>query len=164
MREALQYLTGLRGPIYEVPLIAFVGHVCRTWYADENTICAVMEILREARMFQPVYTRPTGFDLVIRNIAGHLGLVGFEVAPMGKDETGRSIRDPGMLDGAALVVAFPVEKAPRFEDGRVVKEPNTRESWKSADPELAPTIEALGIPVLAVYRNGETIWIPGGEK
>lgn len=164
MREALQYLSGLRGPIYEVPLVAFVGHVCRTWYADENTICAVMEILRAVRMFQPVHTKPTGFDLTIRNIAGHLGLVGFEVPPIGKDQDGRSIRDPGMLDGVAMVVAFPIERAPRVEDGRVVKEANIRESWESADPELAPTIRALGLPVLAVYRNGEAVWIPGGER
>lgn len=160
MKEALQYLRGLRGHLYQVPLIAFVGHICRTWYADENTTCAVMEILRSERMFQPVHTKPTGFDLMVSKIAGYLGLVGFEVAPAGQDKEGRTIRDPGMLDGVAFVVAFPVEKPPKTDEfGKPVKSAVEKLDWRTADPELAKTIEAMGIPVLVVYRTGETQWI-----
>lgn len=165
MDEALQYLRGLRGPMYEVPLIAFVGHICRTWYIDETGIGAVMEILREERMFRPVHIDPRGFDLVVKNIAGYLGLVGFEFPPAGHDDAGRSIRDPGMLDGVAMVVAFPIEKAWELDEfGRKVKSANKHESWETADPALAPFITQMGVPVLAVHRDGGTIWVPGENR
>ena len=124
-----------------------------------------MEILREERLFRPVHTDPMGFDLVVRNIAGYLGLVGFEVPPAGRDDVGRSIRDPVMLDGVAMVVAFPVEKAPELNEfGRRVKAANKHESWETADPALAPFIEQMGVPVLAVYRDGGTLWVPGEKR
>jgi hypothetical protein len=157
MEQALQYLRGLRG----TPLIAFIGLPCRTWYADEHVICAVMEILRQERMFQPVHTDPRGFDFTIKTIADRLGLVSVETNPGGRDEEGRSIRDPEMLDGVEMVVAFPEEKpGARDELGRPVKAPNEkRQSWKTADPALAEIIVKMGLPVLAVYRDGETIWV-----
>jgi len=160
MEEALQYLRELRDH-GEIPLIAFVGHVCRTWYADESTTGAVMEILREACMYRPVHTKPVGFDFMLRNIAGFLGLVSLEMPALGPMR-----RDPAMLDGVAMVVAFPVEKAaPVDEDGRLIKDANRkREDWSTCDPELAETIKAMGLPVLVVYRDGVTYWIaPRGE-
>lgn len=154
MQEALQYLRELRGR-GEVPLIAFVGHICRTWYVDESTTCAVMEILREACMYRPVHTRPLGFDFMLRNIAGFLGLVSLETPALG------SGRDPVMLDGVAMVVAFPVEKpAPLDEDGRPIKSAKQKyEDWSTADPELAEVIKAMRLPVLVVYRDGATTWV-----
>jgi hypothetical protein len=166
MQEALQYLRGLRGPLHDPPLIAFVGHICRTWFVDEHVICAVMEILRQERLYRPVHIDPRGFDRTIKTIADLIGLVSVEVAPGGHDKVGRSVRDPEMLDGVAMVVAFPVEKAgERDEFGHPVKTANEqRPSWKTADPELAPIIEQMGLPVLAVYRDGGTTWVPGEQR
>jgi len=147
MKEAIQYLRERK----DTPLVVFVGPACRTWYADETSVCAVMEILREARMYRPVHTDPRGFDLMISNISHYLGLVGYRVEPEARDSEGRSIRDHSMLDGAAMVVAFPVEK-------HSVSEKPKRHDWRTADPALASTIEAMGLPVLAVYRDGSTQW------
>lgn len=160
MREAISYLRSLQA----CPLIVFVGHISRTAYADENTVLSAMEILREATPYWAAHGTPCGFDLVVKKIADYIGLNRFEVAHTSRAKDGSILRDVGLLDGADMLVAFPQEKYPEQDaQCRVIKQPKTRSNWRTADVEITTMAESMGVPVLVVYRDASTLWVPGAS-
>lgn len=150
MDEALRYLRAQR----DVPLIAFVGAPSRSWWADVDVLCAVMEILREARIYQPVRSGAYGFDYWLKEAASRLGLV--EVDAGAAKQDGRYLRDPGMLDGACMLVAFPEEDT-TDRHGKPVKKDKLH-PYKTADQQVVELADRFGIPVLCVRRSGQTEW------
>ena len=146
--EILEYFEGLPTG---TPLVAFVGDISRTWFVDLDLLHAVMEILRETRIYRPVRGGDKGFDAWVGKISKALGLV--EVyAPPRLIEDAREVRLASLLDGVALLVAFPAERAPRMVDGKLVY-PAYKMDPYSADSEIVELAEALGIPVLIVQRT-----------
>lgn len=153
MKGALVYLTA-QAASGVAARIVFIGAASRTWFADWDAACAVMEILRDTAMFRPVHSDPRGFDLMVSEVARLVGLASVVYPPEINDEAGRALRDAEMLDGASMVVAFPPEPG-EYEKGT--------KPWTEADPRLVPTVRALQLPVLVVRRSGTTTWIPGDE-
>lgn len=146
MQEAIDYLGDLR----HLPLVPFVGPLSRTHNVDIDLIEVAMDILLCGALYRPVHAIPLGFDYQIKKVALWKNLDPFQACD--------GPRDPGILDGVDLVVAFPDENPARVTKLGKIIVPEKREWW-TADPELRPFIRSLTLPVLVVYRDGETRWM-----
>jgi hypothetical protein len=124
------------------PRVAVVGHISRTWYADHDDLCAVLEILREHRLYQPVHGGRPPFDLYVEKVCARIGLMDIKVA-WGDGRSEFAPRRAGLVDGCCMLVAFPPEGG----------------SLEEAEPGVVNEALAQGLPVLRVNRGGGTAWI-----
>jgi hypothetical protein len=156
MKDALLYLKAVPR---QVPLIWFIGHPGRTWFVDQSDIANVLETLRSARMFHPVHTAGWGFDAAVSEMSRILGLVTAEAPSLSVDDEQRVSRDPDTVFAVDMIVAFPEEET--LEPDRLGRPTGSvrKLGWETADPSLTNAISAGGVPVLVVYRTGETTWI-----
>ncbi len=155
MSKAVEFLRQQQGQRF----IAFVGPVNRTWYVDVEWMHIVMEIFRDTCDYTVVIDDVYGFDHAVIKAAKFMG-----VGISGPDEVFR-LRPGGqrgveMLDGVCMVVAFPPEPRPKSEhDGKTVKDKNqVVHDFREADPAIIGAAKTLGIPVVAIRRNGSTEW------
>lgn len=162
MEEAVLYL---RAVPRQVPLVWFIGHPSRTWFVDLADLADMLETLRHARMYRPVHIPGWGFDAGVSHMASVLGLAALEAPALDVSEDKRVSRDPDVVSAVDMIVAFPEEET--LEPNRFGRPTGSvrKLGWETADPNLSHAISESGIPVLVVYRTGDTIWIsPGTPK
>lgn len=121
------------------PIVVVVGDRSRTWYVDHYAVGEVLACIAATRPDAVVrHAGKLPFDDVVEHAAEVMGLAQELWGP--EDRTSRLEpyeRNTAMLDGAALLVAFPVED----------RDPET------ADPMVIAVAEELGVPRLDVRRT-----------
>lgn len=130
----------------ESPVLVFVGPACRSWFVDREALERLMVDLYDAAPYSVVHGGRLPFDGVVEATATALGAPMTLVGPELKQRFTREYtRDPGLVLGATLLVAFPSEDA----DGKE-KYPS-----ESADLGVVRLAQEEGIPILVVRRNGK---------
>ena len=130
------------------PVLVFVGPACRSWYVDREALEQLMVDLYYAAPYSVVHGGRLPFDGAVEATATALGapvsMVGPEFAVR---FTREYTRDPGLVLGATMLVAFPAEEA----DGE------TEYPSESADLGVVRQAKEEGIPVLVVRRSGKAV-------
>ena len=132
----------------EDPVLVFVGPPCRTWFIDRRAVEDLMVDLYRIRPYSVTHAGRLPFDGIVAEVAETLGapvnLLGPELE---KRFTVSYTRDPYLVVGATLLIAFPVEDA----DGK------KRYPSESADVEVVRMAREQEIPILVVYRDGKVV-------
>ncbi len=153
--QAAAHLLAL--PEGDLPLVVFVGPPCRTHYADIHKLRALIADLYALRPYAAVYAGMYPFDMYVERFCQEFGIPAYLAGPA--DQKFRLIseyaRDPDLAMGTSLLVAFPVEEAVGGVDG-----PKKARVFppESADLDVVRGAIQHGVPILAVYRNGDAIW------
>jgi hypothetical protein len=114
----------------------------------------MMADLYEVRPFHVYHGGRFPFDMYVEEICQEFRIPCELIGPVER-EIRLSVdygRDPDLAALATLVVAFPAEDA---ESTRTSK----KYAPESADVDVMRGAAEHGIPVLAVYRNGDAVWI-----
>jgi hypothetical protein len=143
------------------PLLVFVGPPCRTWYTDIDRLLSLMTDLRDTRMYAVVHAGAFPFDMYVDRFAQDLGIERYLVGPEDRELRlrGDYHRDPEMVVGTTMIIAFPVEEA-----GGSSEKPKATRRYpaESADLDVVRAARRHGVPVLAVYRSGQAEWSEEG--
>lgn len=132
----------------------FVGPSSRTWYEDRARLKRLIADLYELRGFDVWHGGRYPFDMYVEEICAEFSIPCELIGPRDREvrlSDGYG-RDPDLAAAATLVVAFPAEDA---ESARKEK----KYAPQSADVEVLRGAAEHGVPVLAVYRNGDSVWI-----
>lgn len=128
------------------PVLVFVGPACRSWYVDREALEQLMVDLYATAPYSVVHGGRLPFDGFVEATATALGAPVSLVGPDFEHRFTREYtREPGIVLGATLLVAFPAEDA----DGKA-KYPT-----ESADLGVVRQAQEEGIPILVVRRNGK---------
>ncbi len=142
MEEALEIL---RADPWEVPSVAVAGSMSRTHFADHDVVHAVLEILRDTRLFRPVHAGKFPFDMYVEEICACMGLMDVMIGPEEREaRLGDYERPVEILDGACLLVVFPREK-----------ESKTHKPGQELE-RIINHATNFGVPILSVTREGRT--------
>lgn len=119
------------------PLVAFVGHKQRTRYSDQDILAAVLQILREERLFRPVHGRKPAFDTYVQELSEDLGL---SPLPFGPEDLNQRLGDyerpAEMLDNCCMLIEFPNAEG-------------------VSDPRIVALAEGRGLPIVTIDAEGD---------